>query len=299
MHSLELQHTYDSNKQEVRLTVLIKTLYSIKLQYPTGIEFDIPKTYRSIYRFNFSFGTGGCRLIFAEHWNWLIRAIHAKTPYTIRLDYGQIEYRDDAIIWSVNSMVPYGSTPQPVTTSSFYLPLEYCRDDMLRICQEISAIYQQYDNVIGSHYQQYHNMIMIGSESDELARQIARQIAQLEPTKFPVVIWGVYFLIYYNSHSDNHILDIPEYYRERLRRWLESTTIGQTFSLFTSHDSKYKWTRQADHLHIGMYDDVYEIERSSFDMPVTLIPRLCRLLGLTGADLTRMREQGNLLQNDD
>jgi hypothetical protein len=178
MHSLELQHTYDSNKQEGRLTVLIKTLYSIKLQYPTGIEFDIPKTYRSIYRFNCGFGTRG--LIFADHWNWLIRAIQAKTPYTIRLDYSQIEYRDDAIIWSVNSMVPYGSTPQPVTTSSFYLPLEYCRDDMLRICQEISAIYRQYDT-------------MIGSGLDELDRQIARQIVQLEPTKFPVVIWGRHF----------------------------------------------------------------------------------------------------------
>jgi hypothetical protein len=105
--------------------------------------------------------------------------------------------------------------------------------------------------------------------------------------------------VYYNSHSDNHILDIPEREQELLRRWLESSTIGQTFSLVTSHDSEYKWTRQADHLHIGILDDVYGTEILSFDIPVTLIPRLCRLLRLTGADIIQMREQGNFLQNDD
>lgn len=294
MHSFELKHNYDPDEKHGQISVLIKTVYSLKLQYPDGIEIDIPRTHRSVYRFDFGFSPN--TIIFADHWNWLIRAIQMKTPYEIIFENGRIEYRDDALIWSVNvtdamaqdisRIITIPSNANTTTASALYLPLEYCREDAIQVCREIAAIYQDYDSIIGSYSND-------GS--------FIRQVLQIEPSRFPLLSRSnldVDCYIYHQSHCRRRGLTIRTYHQLETVSWLESSSAGQTWIRHRDYARDQKWVRHSDRIQF-ISPDYYRIgvdQLDSWDMPITLIPRLCQLLRLTESELAVMEAQGDLLQ---
>lgn len=289
MHSFEIKESlnhrtrhspaYGSNTyDEVTITILIKTLSTIKLHYPDGIEIDLPRTYRSVFSFSFVISPYSRSSLLPKHFEWLIEAIQKRTPYKlIATSYGSVEYQDDAIVWI---------TGYDYAESSYYLPLEYCRDDVIHIFRQIINIYERYLTTI------IH------------VTKIERNLANLAPTKFPVLVRSHGMEIrYYRNHFYNDLFslsDIEE--NDQTQSILDVLNSYQHSD--NAHNSIEYVVFDANTQKIIFRDQDIEINTSnddgttaiSWSLPMTFLPRLRALLNLTDKQIKAMNKRGDFIQ---
>jgi hypothetical protein len=221
MHSIDVTETWEDEFKESHVSIIIKTLYSIKLKYPEGIEIDIPRTYRSVYKFKFRINSD--TRVFAEHWGWLIDAITKNYDYRIIFNHtdseSSVQVKDGALIFTV-----YNEGAE----AYHYLPLEYHRDDAIEMCRQIQAIYVRHSDTIQFH-------------------RYRPDILALPPTQFPLVRvvpsmrLEMIEIQYYCDYSSKYTCNIQATDREALRNWLGTVSHDpDTRTRFSSGSTELK-----------------------------------------------------------
>lgn len=203
MHSIDVTEKWEDEFNESHVSIVIKTLYAIKLHYPEGIEIEIPRTYRSIYKFKFRIDAE--TRVFSEHWGWLSEAITKKFDYDLVLNHNDskssLQVKDDTLIFTVW----YDGGAEAYQ----YLPLEYHRDEAIKMCQQIQAIYERHANKL------------------QFRHRVA-DILTSSPTQFPVIRLApgannaMIQIQYYPNSFSKQTCDVRISDGHAIRTWLET-----------------------------------------------------------------------------
>jgi len=272
MNSIEVSSIFNKPYDEFKVTWLIKTTYSLVLQYPEGIDINIPRTYRSVskLKFNISVNTS----IYPEHWKWMIDAVTLNYPYTLIIfDIGKgktsIEHKDKSLTFALSD--DYDNQ------FSLYLPLEYCRQDFIDSCEKMIDIYasQEGQKILANN--RYSNTACVpGLTMFEIPTryQDLHEILQIHPKEFLVFLWNEMksLILYYTTHSNprGYIL-ISSNQIKQLQDWLSSEDKVLTLVLYTPYYCTLIFKKEDTCVHVMRH---YSNGRSTFSIPNEHIPKL-------------------------
>lgn len=290
MHSITVKSTFDSKDPKdpkwINVTWTIKTTYSFKLCYPTGIEYDLPKSYRSVNQFIFVIDK--TRPVFVEHWKWLVNSIQENYDYEIYLDKSDaaetvISHKDNAITFSL-------STNGCGDEFRMYLPLEYVKEEFLNACREMIAIYESkegqtiLDEIKTAKYKRQSKYDISRDIYDCSRWEDNLNILAIHPNEFPTFIFkrapGHHEIIYCRSHASvtNHIY-ISSHEMKKLLDWLENSDQQTKPLMFFISNRKpvvefeFKESKNSKYLQVAEYLEDYG-HYGCFDIHISQIPKL-------------------------
>lgn len=241
MNTIDIKSKYDSEYNCFSVTWIIKSIYQIKLCYPEGIEIDIPRTYRSIYTFGFNIEY--YTAIFSKHWEWLIKSIQENYPYEILFN----NYEGRSSIKHENQSIIFAVCNEIDTESSYYLPLEYVKDDFIKACTQMIQMYPNQRSVIIQNLDENNQPIDLTGSQLPTESQLPtkykniRQILDIHPKNFPVFVMDESSnkIIYCLSHSNIRTnLPLSREHIKPLYDWLNSNDKQCNINTLTCYKGK-------------------------------------------------------------
>jgi hypothetical protein len=255
---------WPSPQSNVGVIVTIKMLSTIKLHYPDGIEFDLPRTYRSVYQYRFDISRHA--RVFPEHWGWLIDAIQKNYSYELNFSHNEnqrfIRYADGAITFELAHISSYRDGYEQ---ARFYLPLEYCRDDFITACRSIQDIYHK-----------HHDTLQFDRRTAKMLTSLA--ISPLELPHFQVTVTDVdWTIVYYSNHDTrSRTFHVPGGQLSAFRAWLQfyQAKPGESGSVFDGTDGS-QIKVYSGRAFISIHDSQH---RHMINIPSDHVPRLLAAL---------------------
>lgn len=219
MNYIEVASVSFKPLNQIQITWLIKQVYSVKLHYPDGIEIDIPRTYRSVYKFGFTIDSK--MHVCSEHWNWLIQSVHNNYPYNLILN------NSDPVlhIQHANKAITIGDSE----CNCFYLPLEYAQEEFINACKKMYDIFSSADCQLILNSKT--GLIMVGTNLWHHPE--IQEICKIDPLEFPVFRFkgGLDPKVNcYISHINKHVLPINTAKVKDLYEWLNSDNSSFTYN---------------------------------------------------------------------